>query len=308
MRSSTRVTDALLGRDRRGRYRTSTSPTAILPQGPSRAASSSRTPWRWCGRAGYRVGNVDVTIHAEEPKLAPHHRRDAGRHRRACSGSRPDAANVKATRGEGLGPIGRAEGDRGAGGPCCSSARSRPGGRRGSSRLATPRRCAETRAGHAARARLAASSTGEWLRLFRPPMLVAPLPDVICRPSGRVGRGVCPSRGPCVFIQRAMLAGSFCVEVRSGSNGSAKRVPVRASSERPMAKRDIKRSSVRRRSGRRRRSTALAGAQREDGDALPAAACSGTRRAASVRRLLRRSCWRAATTSRSRRRSYRGLA
>jgi 2-C-methyl-D-erythritol 2,4-cyclodiphosphate synthase len=58
---------------------------------------------------GYRVGNVDVTIHAEEPKLAPH--LDAMRDTiAALLGIAPEAANVKATRGEGLGPIGRAEG------------------------------------------------------------------------------------------------------------------------------------------------------------------------------------------------------
>jgi 2-C-methyl-D-erythritol 2,4-cyclodiphosphate synthase len=58
---------------------------------------------------GYRVGNVDVTVHAEEPKLAPH--LDAMRAVVAeLLGIATEAANVKATRGEGLGPIGRAEG------------------------------------------------------------------------------------------------------------------------------------------------------------------------------------------------------
>lgn len=58
---------------------------------------------------GWRVGNVDVTIHAEEPRLAPH--LDAMRDNiAALLGVAADAANVKATRGEGLGPIGRAEG------------------------------------------------------------------------------------------------------------------------------------------------------------------------------------------------------
>ena len=58
---------------------------------------------------GYRIGNVDVTIHAEEPKLAPH--LDAMRAIVAeLLGIATDAVNVKATRGEGLGPIGRAEG------------------------------------------------------------------------------------------------------------------------------------------------------------------------------------------------------
>jgi 2-C-methyl-D-erythritol 2,4-cyclodiphosphate synthase len=58
---------------------------------------------------GFRVGNVDVTIHAEEPKLAPY--LDAMRAVVAeLLGVATDAANVKATRGEGLGTIGRAEG------------------------------------------------------------------------------------------------------------------------------------------------------------------------------------------------------
>lgn len=58
---------------------------------------------------GYRVGNVDVTIHAEEPRLAPH--LDAMRAIVAdLLGVATEAANVKATRGEGLGPIGRGEG------------------------------------------------------------------------------------------------------------------------------------------------------------------------------------------------------
>ncbi len=58
---------------------------------------------------GYRVGNVDVTIHAEAPKLAPH--LDAMRTTIAdLLGIAIDATNVKATRGEKLGPIGRAEG------------------------------------------------------------------------------------------------------------------------------------------------------------------------------------------------------
>jgi 2-C-methyl-D-erythritol 2,4-cyclodiphosphate synthase len=58
---------------------------------------------------GYRVGNLDVTIHAEEPRLAPYV--DAMREILAdLLGVARDAANVKATRGEGLGAIGRAEG------------------------------------------------------------------------------------------------------------------------------------------------------------------------------------------------------
>jgi 2-C-methyl-D-erythritol 2,4-cyclodiphosphate synthase len=58
---------------------------------------------------GYQVANADVTIHAEEPRLAPH--LDAMRATVAeLLGVATDAANVKATRGEGLGSIGRGEG------------------------------------------------------------------------------------------------------------------------------------------------------------------------------------------------------
>lgn len=58
---------------------------------------------------GYRVGNIDVTIHAEEPRLAPY--LDAVRASvAALLGVTTDSANVKATRGEGLGTIGRGEG------------------------------------------------------------------------------------------------------------------------------------------------------------------------------------------------------
>jgi 2-C-methyl-D-erythritol 2,4-cyclodiphosphate synthase len=58
---------------------------------------------------GYRVANADVTILAEEPRLAPY--LEAMRTIIAgLLGVGPDAANVKATRGEGLGAVGRGEG------------------------------------------------------------------------------------------------------------------------------------------------------------------------------------------------------
>lgn len=59
--------------------------------------------------AGYRPGNVDATILAEKPRLSPH--LDEMRRRLAERLDLPVAAvNVKATRGEGLGSIGRGEG------------------------------------------------------------------------------------------------------------------------------------------------------------------------------------------------------
>jgi 2-C-methyl-D-erythritol 2,4-cyclodiphosphate synthase len=58
---------------------------------------------------GFSIGNVDVTVVLERPKLSPH--RDAIRATLASAlGLPPDAVNVKATTGEGLGFVGRGEG------------------------------------------------------------------------------------------------------------------------------------------------------------------------------------------------------
>jgi 2-C-methyl-D-erythritol 2,4-cyclodiphosphate synthase len=60
-------------------------------------------------RAGFQVVNVDATVLAEKPKLAPY--RDAMRRRIAGVLSLPpDAVGVKFTTTEGLGAIGRGEG------------------------------------------------------------------------------------------------------------------------------------------------------------------------------------------------------
>jgi 2-C-methyl-D-erythritol 4-phosphate cytidylyltransferase/2-C-methyl-D-erythritol 2,4-cyclodiphosphate synthase len=59
--------------------------------------------------AGYRPCNVDATILAEHPRLSPH----LGQMRSRLAGRLDlpvDAVNVKATRGEGMGSIGRGEG------------------------------------------------------------------------------------------------------------------------------------------------------------------------------------------------------
>ena len=59
-------------------------------------------------RDGWEVGNCDVVIHAQEPKLLPHKpaiRANIARLLRVDS----DAVNVKAKTGEHVGPIGRAE-------------------------------------------------------------------------------------------------------------------------------------------------------------------------------------------------------
>jgi 2-C-methyl-D-erythritol 2,4-cyclodiphosphate synthase len=59
-------------------------------------------------RAGWRVVNLDVIVFAQEPKLGPV--KAAIRRRLAeLLGLGPDAVNVKAKTGEGVGAIGRAE-------------------------------------------------------------------------------------------------------------------------------------------------------------------------------------------------------
>lgn len=62
-----------------------------------------------CGEAGYRIGNVDLTIICEAPKIGPH--RDAMRNRIAeLLGVDSSAVSVKATTTERLGFTGRGEG------------------------------------------------------------------------------------------------------------------------------------------------------------------------------------------------------
>lgn len=59
--------------------------------------------------AGWRPVHVDATVLLERPKLLPH--KPAMRANLAAAlGLGEDAVNVKATRGEGMGPVGRGEG------------------------------------------------------------------------------------------------------------------------------------------------------------------------------------------------------
>jgi 2-C-methyl-D-erythritol 2,4-cyclodiphosphate synthase len=60
------------------------------------------------GGRGWRIGNLDVTIHAEEPRLLPH--REAMRGRIATLLDAPaERVNVKAKTNEGLDAVGRGE-------------------------------------------------------------------------------------------------------------------------------------------------------------------------------------------------------
>ena len=68
-----------------------------------------RTVVRYLGERGFVIANVDATVVLERPKLAPY--RDAMREALAeALGLPADAVNVKATTGEGIGFVGRAEG------------------------------------------------------------------------------------------------------------------------------------------------------------------------------------------------------
>ena len=61
------------------------------------------------GRAGWRIGNVDVTVIAERPKIGPH-REPMRRSLAAALECDPASVSVKGKTNEGMGWIGRAEG------------------------------------------------------------------------------------------------------------------------------------------------------------------------------------------------------
>ena len=58
---------------------------------------------------GFRLGNADLTILAEKPKLAPY-REEMQKRLAAVLGVEPAVVNIKATTGEKMGFIGREEG------------------------------------------------------------------------------------------------------------------------------------------------------------------------------------------------------
>ncbi|TDO10620.1 2-C-methyl-D-erythritol 2,4-cyclodiphosphate synthase [Halomonas ventosae] len=80
---------------------------------PAWAGADSRLLLRQVARlvdgAGYRVGNLDATLIAQAPKMAPHIDAMAG-HIAADLGITQGAVNVKATTSERLGFTGRGEG------------------------------------------------------------------------------------------------------------------------------------------------------------------------------------------------------
>jgi 2-C-methyl-D-erythritol 2,4-cyclodiphosphate synthase len=68
-----------------------------------------RTIWQRAVAAGYSLGNVDATVIAEAPKLAPYIRQMAA-NIASDLGAGIEQVNVKATTTEGLGFAGRGEG------------------------------------------------------------------------------------------------------------------------------------------------------------------------------------------------------
>jgi 2-C-methyl-D-erythritol 2,4-cyclodiphosphate synthase len=80
---------------------------------PSLAGIDSLVLLSRCARMvrgrGLAVANLDATIFAQAPRMAPHREAMAARIARA-TGLDPDQVNIKATTAEGLGPLGRGEG------------------------------------------------------------------------------------------------------------------------------------------------------------------------------------------------------
>lgn len=67
------------------------------------------TVWKHASDLGWRLGNADVTIFAQWPKLAPH--LPAMRTRLSAAVGAPEARlNVKASNPEGIGALGRGDG------------------------------------------------------------------------------------------------------------------------------------------------------------------------------------------------------
>ena len=58
---------------------------------------------------GWEISNVDATVFAQEPKIAPH-RQTMEKNLASCMGVSETSVNVKATTTEGLGFVGRREG------------------------------------------------------------------------------------------------------------------------------------------------------------------------------------------------------
>lgn len=101
------ITDAILGAAGLGDI------GSMFPNEPRWEGASSlvllSTAAESAGHAGWKVGNVDATIVAEEPRLAPFTAEMAANVARAM-GVAPGVVSIKATTTDGLGFTGRREG------------------------------------------------------------------------------------------------------------------------------------------------------------------------------------------------------
>ena len=99
------ITDALLGAAGLGDIGTHFPDTDARFQGADSAALLAEALAR-VQAAGWRVGNVDATVVAQAPRLAPHRAAMVARIA-ALLGVEPDRVNVKAKTAERLGPVGQ---------------------------------------------------------------------------------------------------------------------------------------------------------------------------------------------------------
>ncbi len=99
------ITDALLGAAGLGDIGTHFPDTDARFQGADSAALLAEA-WARVQAAGWRVGNVDATVVAQVPRLAPHRAAMVARIA-ALLGLEPAQVNVKAKTAERLGPVGQ---------------------------------------------------------------------------------------------------------------------------------------------------------------------------------------------------------
>ena len=103
------VTDAILGAAGLGDIGEMFPDTDAGERGPRLDRDADARASRACTTPGWRVGNVDVTVIAEQPKIGPH--REAMRARLAAAlGVDADDVSIKGKTNEGMGWIGRGEG------------------------------------------------------------------------------------------------------------------------------------------------------------------------------------------------------
>jgi len=102
------ITDAVLGAAALGDIRRHVPDTDPRYAGPDRRVLL-RAAMEKVAAAGWRVVNVDATVHAQAPKIGPH---AAGMVANIAQdlGISPDCVNVKAKTNENLGYLGRKEG------------------------------------------------------------------------------------------------------------------------------------------------------------------------------------------------------